>query len=266
MLQKMITALAQISIGVSDIESAAAAMSRLFAREPSLGEEEAVFQLANTRLALTMSEAGEGVSGITFEVDDANRAFRAVERRALVPQPPVAFAESDTNGALREGRSIDLDVAATFGVPMKLVHYTKNQSPPSPQTNESSITGLDHIVIRTTHPNRAAALYGARLGLDMRLDRTEPKWGSRFMFFRCGDLIVEVVYDLKDEPSDAPDRLWGLSWRAANADAVQARLKSTGFNVSDVRPGRKPGTRVFTVRDGTLGVPTLIVEPSKTRA
>jgi catechol 2,3-dioxygenase-like lactoylglutathione lyase family enzyme len=102
--------------------------------------------------------------------------------------------------------------------------------------------------VRTTHPNRAAALYGARLGLDMRLDRTEPKWGSRLMFFRCGDLIIEIVHDLKDEPSDTPDRLWGLSWRVANAEAAHARLKAAGFNVSDVRPGRKPGTRVFTVR------------------
>ena len=128
---------------------------------------------------------------------------------------------------------------------------------------EGAVTGLDHIVIRTTHPNRAAALYGARLGLDMRLDRTEPKWGSRLMFFRCGDLIVEVVHDLKDEPSDAPDRLWGLSWRVADAAAANARLKANGVDVSDVRPGRKPCTRVFTVRDGTLGVPTLIVEPSR---
>jgi catechol 2,3-dioxygenase-like lactoylglutathione lyase family enzyme len=258
----MITALAQISIGVGDIEGATDAMRRLLAREPSLGEEDAVFQLANTRLALSMSEGGAGLSGLSFEVDDANTAFRDAERRALAPQQPVAFAETDSDGAARHGHYIDVDVAATYGVPVKLVHYTKNQSPPSQQTSDSAATGLDHVVIRTTHPNRAAALYGARLGLDMRLDRTEPKWGSRLMFFRCGDLVVEVVHDLKDEPSDAPDRLRGLSWRVANADAAQTRLKQSGFNVSDVRTGRKPGTRVFTVRDSTLGIPTLIVEPS----
>jgi hypothetical protein len=27
-----------------------------------------------------------------------------------------------------------------------------------------------------------------------------------------------------------------------------------------VRPGRKPGTRVLTVRGGTCGIPTLLVE------
>jgi hypothetical protein len=30
--------------------------------------------------------------------------------------------------------------------------------------------------------------------------------------------------------------------------------------VSDVRTGRKPGTRVLTVRSGTCGIPTLLVE------
>jgi catechol 2,3-dioxygenase-like lactoylglutathione lyase family enzyme len=129
--------------------------------------------------------------------------------------------------------------------------------------DEGTITSLDHVVIRTTHPNRAAALYGARLGLDMRLDRTEPKWGARLMFFRAGDLIIEIVHNLADEPSDAPDKLWGLSWRVANIEAANARLKSLAFDVSEIRPGRKPGTRVFTVKNNTLGVPTLILQPAR---
>ena len=47
-------------------------------------------------------------------------------------------------------------------------------------------------MVSTGDPERAAALYGARLGLDMALDRSHPDWGQ-LMFFRCGDLIVEVV-------------------------------------------------------------------------
>ena len=95
------------------------------------------------------------------------------------------------------------------------------------------------------------------------LDKTEPRWGARLMFFRCGDLTVEVVHNLADEPSDTPDKLWGLSWRVANIEAANARLKSSGFDVSELRPGRKPGTRVFTVRNNTLGVPTLMIEAAQ---
>ena len=60
---------------------------------------------------------------------------------------------------------------------------------------------MDHVVVATGDPERAAALYGARLGLDMALDRSHPDWG-RLMFFRCGDLIVEVVHrpGKADEP------------------------------------------------------------------
>lgn len=208
----------------------------------------------------------EGLAGLAFQIEDADASFKVCQRRALQPGQPVAFAESAGDAAY-EGHRIDLDVAATFGVATTLTAYATGASTRSPAraSAEAAVTGLDHVVIRTTHPNRAAALYGARLGLDMRLDRTEPKWGSRLMFFRCGDLIVEVVHNLADEPSAAPDKLWGLSWRVANADAAHARLKAAGFDISEIRTGRKPGTRVFTVRNNTLGVPTLMVEPAARR-
>jgi hypothetical protein len=51
-----------------------------------------------------------------------------------------------------------------------------------------------------------------------------------------------------------------LSWRVADIVATRARLASAGVDVSDVRSGRKPGTRVLTVRNGTCGVPTILVE------
>ena len=134
--------------------------------------------------------------------------------------------------------------------------------PTPPPAAPGEVTGLDHVVIRTPDPERAAALYGARLGLDMRLDRSNPAWGARLMFFRCGDMIVELAHDLRAGVSDGPDRLWGLSWRTDDPPAAIARLGAAGLDVSEARPGRKPGTHVFTVRDGTCGVPTLMLQPS----
>jgi catechol 2,3-dioxygenase-like lactoylglutathione lyase family enzyme len=236
----MIAALDHIKLTVGDLKAATAATERLLARPP-IG---AAFQLDNAAFHLSSGET-EGLAGLAFEVVDMNIAFRTCER--LAPHR-------------REG-SIDLALEATFGTPITLID--RPEKPTIAQAvSEGAVTGLDHIVIRTTHPNRAAALYGARLGLDMRLDRTEPKWGARLMFFRVGDLIVEVVHNLADEPSDTPDKLWGLSWRVANIEAAHARLKSSNFDVSELRPGRKPGTRVFTVRNNTLSVPTLIVAPA----
>jgi hypothetical protein len=42
-------------------------------------------------------------------------------------------------------------------------------------------------------------------------------------------------------------------------------MATAGLDVSEVRTGRRPGTRVFTVRSGALGVPTLVIQPA-TRA
>jgi hypothetical protein len=93
----------------------------------------------------------------------------------------------------------------------------------------------------------------------MALDRSHPDWG-RLMFFRCGDLIVEVVHRPQANLDLAQDKLWGLSWRVADIDATRARLVAAGVDVPDARAGRKPGTRVMTVRNGTCGIPTLLVE------
>ena len=101
----------------------------------------------------------------------------------------------------------------------------------------------------------------------MALDRTHPDWGQ-LMFFRCGDLVVEVVRrrvasgDAAQKNLDVnqDDKLWGLSWRVADIEAARARLSTSGIDVSDVRMGRKPGTRVMTVRSGTCGVQTLFLE------
>lgn len=261
----MIVGLDRIRIGSADLTAAADVTERLLGKTTVASEEDAFVQLGNTALQLVPSDDGaEGLAGIAFQIAEADAAFRACERRALKPSPPVAFAEA-AGGAMREGRHINLGLEATFGVPTTLIAYAKTASdiPRAEAIAAGAVTGLDHVVIRTTHPNRAAALYGARLGLDMRLDRIEPKWGARLMFFRCGDLIVEVVHSLSEEPSDAPDMLWGLSWRVANAEAAHARLKANGFDVSEIRTGRKPGTRVFTVRNNTLGVPTLLVQPAR---
>ena len=82
------------------------------------------------------------------------------------------------------------------------------------------------------------------------------------MFFRCGDLVVEVTHKTSKAAVAAPDRLRGICWRVADIDATHARLVADGLDVSEIRAGRKAGTRVMTVRKSTCGVPTRLVQPS----
>jgi len=196
------------------------------------------------RLSAALDDGGEGIKSLVFATSDIEKLHARGERVGLEPEAIVERA-----GA----RSFRASTARTHGA--RLFFMQRDE----PLQANAGVVGLDHAVIRTSDIERAAALYGARLGLDMRLDR--EVMGRRLMFFRCGDAIAEVIHD--DTLTDGRDKLWGLSWRVANADAERARLAEAGLNVSDVRAGMKPGTRVFTVRDQTCGVPTLMIEQGR---
>ena len=84
----------------------------------------------------------------------------------------------------------------------------------------------------------------------------------RFPRVALPDSTPKTAHRPGKETDTSQDRLRGLCWRVADIDATHARLAQAGVDVSEVRTGRKPGTRVMTVRSGTCGVPTLLVQPS----
>lgn len=275
----MIAGLDHVVVLARELDAAVAAYQTLFAREPSWrstgdGAETVLFTLDNMTLELVspvgdgatadriraaLVEQAEGLASICFRTHDIGKMHRRLDRLTLKPEPITDAEGRDAiSGATLSWKRTRAATEATRGV--RLFFLERAAEPPhSVATAEAPITAMDHIVVSTGDPERAAALYGARLGLDMALDRSHPDWG-RLMFFRCGDLIVEIVHRPGAAVDPARDRLYGMSWRVDNADATRARLVSAGIDVSEVRTGRKPGTRVLTVRSGTCGIPTLLVE------
>ena len=275
----MITGLDHVVVLLSDIEAAASAYERLLGRAPawrgeSDGSQTVMFTLDNMTLEL-MAPAGasptaerirsvikiwgEGLASICFRVGDIEKTWRRLDRVALKPEP-VAEVEGRDTGSDRILRWKRTRVATelTRGVRMFFLQLAEER-PLSPVTAAAPILALDHVVVSTEDPERAAALYGARLGLEMALDRSHQDWGQ-LMFFRCGDLIVEVVKRPVAGADQTHDKLWGLSWRVADIDATRARLLASGIDVSEARAGRRPGTRVISVRDGACGIHTLLLE------
>jgi catechol 2,3-dioxygenase-like lactoylglutathione lyase family enzyme len=211
------------------------------------GAEDGRLRLGNVGLTIEDSASTARLTAMVFATSSLEKAERLLERRALPTE--------------RKAGRLMLSTPATHGVPIALVEV-KDKVPPSPLKDSSeaaSITALDHVVIRTPNPERAIALYAGRLGLDLRLDRTNPDWGSRLLFFRCADLVVEMAHDLKKGVSDAPDELWGLSWRTPDITRCNERLKKAGVEVSAPREGRRPGTQVFTAQSHTANVPTIVI-------
>jgi predicted enzyme related to lactoylglutathione lyase len=114
---------------------------------------------------------------------------------------------------------------------------------------------MDHIVLRSADLAAAKELYGVQLGLRLALERTVA--GQRMLFFRAFGVTLEVVEDASLSGEDA---LWGVAYCVRDAQAAHDRLTGQGAAVSALRDGRKPGTRVFTVRDNSCGTPTLMLQ------
>jgi len=214
--------------------------------ETLLGRRAANGRLQTGNIGIVFGAAAEALSSMVFATSALDKAARLLERRAVPSE--------------RSDDQLVLSREATHGVPIALIERAQPPAPSMPTIDEAAaISSLDHIVVRTPNPERAIAFYAGRLGLDLRLDRSNPEWGSRLLFFRCGDLVAEIAHDLKKGVSDGPDHLWGLSWRASDIAKVNARLKNAGVDVSPVRTGRRPGTEVFSVNSHTEGVPTIVI-------
>lgn len=284
----MWTHLDHVIVAVRDLAAAERTYARLLGRSaswrgehPGLGTENALFRTGEAYLELLapaqgagdwlrkrLDERGEGPVGFALATPDADACAKALTERGLHPAAPARGIGRDVeSGAFREWRNVMLPPAETrgvaiFGIEHRSAPELLPEVPPA-GAPEAAVNGIDHVVIRSADADATRALYGERLGLRLALDKSFPQWGARLIFFRVGHITVEVAAQL-DASVDAAaeDRAWGISWRVGDADAARARLAEAGFDVSEVRTGRRPGTRVLTVRGDPCGVATLILEPT----
>lgn len=117
---------------------------------------------------------------------------------------------------------------------------------------------VDHLVLRTGDPDACIAVFGEQLGMRLALDQVVPEFGGRMLFFRSGKMTLEVIAPL-DEPPEQ-NHFWGITYKVEDLDASWQRLTDAGVAISEIRAGRKAGTRVATVRSHCLGLPTLLLE------
>jgi catechol 2,3-dioxygenase-like lactoylglutathione lyase family enzyme len=297
LIPRVLVSLDHAILAVRDLDAARSQYARLFGRSPSwcgehpaAGTANVLFRLENTYIELLspdgdgphgralsgwLEEQGEGLLGLAFGTDDADACRSFLMERGLDPGAKEKGLGRDLDsGAFREWLRIPLPGKTSRGVLLFAIEHLSADStltPSLPAGDERAvICGLDHAVVRTADAEAAKALYGDGLGLRLALDRNFPQWGARLLFFRVGDVTLEVAAALTPDSGAADgslvldserDQLWGLSFRVRDVDRARARLAASGFDVSEVRDGRKPGTRVFSVRDGTCGVPTLILQP-----
>ena len=224
--------------------------------------------------ARTSTQRGEGPYALAFGTDDADACAAALRAR----RPDGGRAGRRQRPRPRErrraraGATLFLSPSETRGVPLFVIEH---RSPPDalppaapPATRRRRSSGVDHAVIMTADADAAIALYRDRLGLRLAFDRTFEERGVRLLFFRIGGITVELAAPLGAAADAGGDAIAsGASrTRVPDVDAARARLAAAGFDVSEVRPGNKPGTRVCTVRRETHGVATLLIDAARERA
>lgn len=280
----MITGLDHALIVCSSIDDGEQAYSALFGRDPDWRTQDAggsasvIFQLENTaleimapvgggplarRLHAMVDQDGPGLKSLIFASENLAETRATFDRRALRPEEITGGESTDpTTGKARYWSRVRLDDGVTHGVRIFALERKKPDPIVYKPGGPAVVSGLDHVVINTANPERAAALYGARLGLRLALDRSNPDWDMRLMFFRAGEITIELAHKLSAGLGNQPDKLWGLSWTVPDIAAAHARLSKSKLQVSEIRAGRRAGTKVFSVRDGTMNVPTLVLGPA----
>jgi catechol 2,3-dioxygenase-like lactoylglutathione lyase family enzyme len=277
----MTTTIDHLIIAVRDLASATANYSLLLGRSPSwrgahpdYGTANTLFKLDNTYIELLAPE-GEGLAadivngildkkgdclgGLVFGTEGATDFIAQARAQGLEASDPLpGHGVDEQTGAERRWHNIFWDPAAARGIfSFCIQHELGSVLPEATPLAQGEIAGVDHVVVNTRCAEAAKTFYGEQLGIRLALEQNVPEWGGTQLFFRASSMSVEVI---ASEKAAEQDELWGLALKTDNIEATHARLSEQGVEISKIRDGRKPGTRVCTAKSHTLGVPTLLIE------
>jgi catechol 2,3-dioxygenase-like lactoylglutathione lyase family enzyme len=261
-------AVGALDLAVSDYTNLLGRGPRWRGRHVSLGTESAIFGLQNALIELTapigesleseglrqlLATRGEGAIALALGTSDAQACHTQLRARGLRAAPPAEDEATADGGPARVYRAVELSPRMTRGLQLLAVERSDTESLRDAASFAPSMAhALDHVVIRSSALAAARALYGEQLGLRCALDTRIS--GVGMLFFRVGGVTVEVV---EDAACGDTDSFYGAAYRVEDLDACRSRLSAAGHTLSEVRDGRKPGTRVFTLRSGHHGMPTL---------
>lgn len=214
------------------------------------------FALENTAIELCSSAQRNmqpGIASVVMGCDPTRVLPLAVEQLSA-----YRCIYSSVDGGVFQEEQFTLEAEAREGFLVTLVK--KPWTYPAAEV-DGDIKRVDHLVLYSHDAEATIRRFGeAGLGLRLALDQDVPDWGGRMLFFRCGKLTLEVLVPTRE--LQRPDYFWGLAYQSSDVAVSHQRLSQAGVQVSDVRDGRKPGTQVCTVKSHTVGIPSLLLQPT----
>jgi catechol 2,3-dioxygenase-like lactoylglutathione lyase family enzyme len=283
-----------VVIAVRDLDGAAADYTALLGRaaswrgeHPTYGTRNVLFRIENTyvellglggqpggdprwagELARFLDAHGEGVYALAIGTPDVDAIVRDVRGRGLEVIDPADGDGIDSNtGALRRWRNAWVAPRSSNGI---RVFFIEHKSPPDALAaapfaadEVACVRRMDHAVVLSADMEASRHVWNDVLQARLALDRTFPDRNRRILFFRLGDITIEISGGARqsEEGIGKPDRIFGVAWGVDDIAATCARLGAVGIEVSGPRAGIKPGTLVATVKgERTRGVATLLIE------
>jgi methylmalonyl-CoA epimerase len=280
-----------VVIAVRDLDAATHDYTLLLGREPSwrgehpsYGTRNTLYRIDNTYIELLglgrkksgqwagelsrRLEQGEGLYMLALGTPDIRATVREMRDAGLPVQDPHDGEGIDqVSGAQRKWRNAVVPVKSTNGM---RIFFIEHKSPPEalPEATPNADAGtyvkrMDHAVVLSADMEMTRQLWANMLGARLALDRTFPERNTRILFFRLGDITIEISGGAQqtEEGMGKPDRLWGVAWGVDDLARTCERLQAAGVDVSGPRTGIKPGTLVATVKgQHAHGVATLLIE------
>jgi catechol 2,3-dioxygenase-like lactoylglutathione lyase family enzyme len=271
-----------IIIAVSDLETATQDYALMLGRDPSwrgrhpdYGSANTLFVLDNTYLELLAAEGsgwagdrvtqhiadkGQGLMGLVFGVEEVEPFINHARQAGLDISDPLTGHGTDlAETAERSWQNMVWPEDAARGIfSFAIRHDDPDALKIAPIAGAGPCTEVDHVVVQTSDTKASKNFYGTQLGIRLALEQSRPDWGGDMLFFRTNHMSIEVIGAPKFDAQ--LDHLWGLALKTDDIEATHARLVESNVAVSEVREGRKAGTRVCTVKSHCLDVPTLLVQ------
>lgn len=280
-------------IAVTDLDAATRDYTALLGREPSWRGEHPTYGTRNTlwridnmylellalsgrayeprwsgELARFLDAHGEGLYALALGAADLDRAVDEMRAEGMdVGDPAEGEGIDEISRARRRWRNAVASTRSANGVRLLLIeHLSPPDALPLAQVRAAAgsyVKRMDHAVVLSADMEAARRVWHGKIGARLALDRTFPERNTRILFFRLGDITIELSGGAEQtkEGIGKPDRLWGIAWGVDSIDATCERLASAGILTSGPRQGIKPGTRIATAKGpSTHGVATLLIE------
>jgi catechol 2,3-dioxygenase-like lactoylglutathione lyase family enzyme len=184
-----------------------------------------------------------------------------------VQEPRDGDGVDEIAGARRAWRNAIVPPRSSNGVRIFFIqHKSPQEALPvaAPTADDGAfVKRMDHAVVLSADMEMSRQLWANTLGVRLALDRTFPERNTRILFFRLGDITIEISGGSQqtEEGMGRPDRLWGIAWGVGDLAKTCERLQAAGVDVSGPRKGIKPGTLVAAVKGAHAhGVATLLIE------